>query len=137
MRRRVITGRALFLGPLGSGGSFSSEAMSSITLAHTENSRDFQKLCNRGDVDPGTYTISPHVLRALQLTFIVSFSQLQCPCSALEIVVDLQCQVDIIEQATPPVVHDHRTGTVRLNDLTHVRGENKGPVGSFFKQLFV
>src|SRR5207237_5657811 len=55
----------------------------------------------------------------------------------LEIVVNLQCQVDIAEDVTPPMVHDQCARTIRFDNLTHMRGEDEGAVGPLFEQLFV
>jgi hypothetical protein len=55
----------------------------------------------------------------------------------LEIVIDLQCQVDVVEKAAPSMVHDQGTRTIGFKNLTHMGSEYKGAVGSFFEQLFV
>src|SRR5437868_10314301 len=44
----------------------------------------------------------------------------------LEIVVNLQCQVDVVEEVTAPMVHDQRTRTIRFDHVAHVRGEDEG-----------
>ena len=56
---------------------------------------------------------------------------------ALEIVVNLQCQVDIADEVTLPMMQDQRTRTIGFDYLTHMRGEDKRSVDPLLEQLFV
>src|SRR4051794_31459048 len=57
--------------------------------------------------------------------------------TALEIVIDIERQIEIVEHLAAPAMQHKRTRAIVLDDVRHVRGQDQAAIGPFLEQLLV
>src|SRR5437773_12321589 len=55
----------------------------------------------------------------------------------LQIVVDVECQIEVVEHLAAAAMQDERAGTIILDDVRHVGCEHQAAIGALIEQFLM